>query len=256
VTAAVRPGHLHAIDVARLVTVVAVIGVHSTSILLPADDQTAGAVLMVLHTTREIFLLLSAFVLTYSAQGRVAARGPFWRHRLTLVAVPYAVWSAIYLLADGHLTGVGTVLEHYGRDLLTAGARYHLYFLLLTMQLYVVFPWMAGWLNRHRNLHRPILAASLGVQLLFTAGVHYRLPAPVPISTWLAQPGSWLPSYQLYVVAGVLAALHHQAVFDWLRSHSRLVALGTLTAAGVGLGTYLIDVHLVAMTPAGASEVF
>lgn len=255
-TAAVRPGHLHAIDVARVATVVAVIGVHSTSNLLPADDQTAGAVLMVLHTTREIFLLLSAFVLTYSAQGRVAARGPFWRHRLTLVAVPYAVWSAIYLLADGHLNGVGTVLERYGRDLLTAGARYHLYFLLLTMQLYVVFPWMAGWLNRHRNLHRPILGASLGLQLLFTAAVHYRLPAPAPISTWLANPGSWLPSYQLYVVAGVLAALHYQAVFDWLRSHQRLVALGALTAAGVGLGAYLIDVHLAAMSPARASEVF
>ena len=255
-TAVARPGHLHAIDVARVVTVVGVIGVHSTSILLPSSDQTAGAVLTVLHTNREVFLFLSAFVLTYSVHGRVAARRSFWRHRLALVAIPYAVWSAIYLLADGHLTGVGPVLARYGLDLLTAGARYHLYFLLLTMQLYVVFPWAVGWLNRHRHLHPRILIASLGFQLLFTAAIHYRLPAPAPVSTWLAHPGSWLPSYQLYVVAGVLAALHYQAVSEWLRGHPKLVASGAAAAAGVGLGAYLTDVHLMGMTPVRASEVF
>jgi peptidoglycan/LPS O-acetylase OafA/YrhL len=251
-----RPGHLHAVDVARVATVVGVIGVHATSILLPPSDQTAGAVLTVLHATREVFLLLSAFVLTYSARGRVTARRPFWRRRLALVAVPYVVWSAVYLLADGHLTGPGAVLARYARDLLTAGARYHLYFLLLTMQLYLIFPWVVGWLNRRRDLHRRILAASLGAQLLFTAAVHYRLPAPAPISTWLASPDSWLPSYQMYVVAGVLAALHYEAIFEWLRSHSRMVALGTAAAAAIGVGTYLIDVHLVGMTPLRASEVF
>ncbi len=251
-----RPGHLHALDVARVATVVGVIAVHSTSILLSTSDQTAGAVLTVLHATREVFLLLSAFVLTYSVRGRVVTRRQFWRRRLPLVAIPYVVWSAIYLLADGHLTGVGAVLERYGRDLLTAGARYQLYFLLLTMQLYVVFPWVVGWLSRRRDLHRRILAASLGFQLLFTAAVFYRLPAPPPISTWLGSPGSWLSSYQLYVVAGVLAALHYQALLEWLRSHSRLVALGGAATAVVGLVVYLIDVHLVGMTPVRASQVF
>lgn len=255
-TAIARPGHLHAVDVARVATVVGVIGVHSTSILLPAGDQAAGAVLTVLHTTREVFLLLSAFVLTYSVQGRVTAHGAFWRRRLALVAVPYLVWSAIYVVADGHLTGTGTVLGRYARDLLTGGARYHLYFLLLTMQLYVVFPWVVGWLNRRKDLHRRILSVSLGLQLLFTAAVHYRLPAPAPISTWLASPGSWLPSYQLYVVAGMLAALHHEAVFQWLRGHARLVGLATAATAAVGLGSYLIDVHLAGLTPVRASEVF
>jgi peptidoglycan/LPS O-acetylase OafA/YrhL len=255
-TAPTRPGHLHAVDMARVATVVGVIAVHSTSILLPTTDQTAGAVLTVLHTTREVFLLLSAFVLTYSVQGQVAFRRPFWRRRLPLVALPYAVWSAIYLLADGHLTSVSVVLDRYGRDLLTGGARYHLYFLLLTMQLYVVFPWLVSWLNRRPDLHRPILMASLALQLLFTAAVHYRLPAPAPLSAWLASPGSWLPSYQLYVVAGVLGALHHQAVFEWLRSHAASVAVGAAAAAGIGLGAYLIDVHLLGMTPLRASEVF
>jgi peptidoglycan/LPS O-acetylase OafA/YrhL len=255
-TALTRPGHLHAVDMARVATVVGVIAVHSTSILLPTSDQTAGAVLTVLHSTREVFLLLSAFVLTYSVQGRVASRRPFWRHRLALVALPYAVWSAVYLLADGHLTGVGAVLDRYCRDLLTGGARYHLYFLLLTMQLYVVFPWLVSWLNRRPDLHRPILLASLALQLLFTAAVHYRLPAPASLSAWLASPGSWLPSYQLYVVAGVLGALHHQAAFEWLRRHAALVAVGSAAAAAIGLGSYLVDVHLVGMTPLRASEVF
>jgi surface polysaccharide O-acyltransferase-like enzyme len=242
--------------VARVVTVVGVIAVHSTSILLPAGDQVAGAVLTVLHTTREVFVLLSAFVLAYSVRGRITARRPFWRRRLALVALPYAVWSAIYLLADGHLTGAGAVLSRYGRDLLTGGARYHLYFLLLTLQLYLIFPWVLGWLDRHRHLHQHILVASLGGQLLFTAAVHYRLPLPPPFSSWLASPGSWLPSYQLYVVAGALLALHYEAVFGWLRRHSRLVGLGAMAAAAAGLGSYLIDVHVMGLTALRASEVF
>jgi peptidoglycan/LPS O-acetylase OafA/YrhL len=255
-TAAARPGHLHAVDVARLVTVIGVIAVHSTSLLLPSSNETAGAVLTVLHSNREVFLLLSAFVLTYSVQGRVPARNRFWRRRLPLVAIPYAAWTAIYLLADGQLTGATAVLQRYARDLLTAGARYHLYFLLLSMQLYVVFPWLVGWFNRHANLHRPILIASLGLQLLFTAAVHYHFAAPAPISSWLASPGSWLPSYQLYVIAGVLAALHYQAVFEWLHNHQRVIALAAAAAIGAGLGAYVIDIRLMGTTPLGASEVF
>jgi peptidoglycan/LPS O-acetylase OafA/YrhL len=255
-TPAARPGHIHAVDVARLVTVIGVIAVHSTSLLLPSSNETAGAVLTVLHSNREVFLLLSAFVLTYSVQGRVPFRGPFWRRRLPLVAIPYAAWSAIYLLADGQLTGATAVLQRYARDLLTAGARYHLYFLLLTMQLYVVFPWLVAWFNRHPNLHRPILIASVGLQLLFTAAVHYHLTAPAPISSWLASPGSWLPSYQLYVIAGVLAALHYQVIFEWLHNHQRVVALAAAAAIGVGLGVYQVDLHLVGMTPLRGSEVF
>jgi peptidoglycan/LPS O-acetylase OafA/YrhL len=124
------------------------------------------------------------------------------------------------------------------------------------MQLYVVFPWLVAWFNRHPNLHRPIVITSLGLQLLFTAAVHYRLAAPAPISSWLASPGSWLPSYQLYVIAGVLAALHYQVIFEWLHNHQRVVALATAAAIDVGLGTFLIDIHLIGMTPLHASEVF
>ncbi len=255
-TSASDTRHLHAIDVARVATVVAVIGVHATSQLLPANDQGAGAILSVLHSSREVFLILSAFVLTYSARGRTPQARPFWRRRVPLVFVPYAVWSAIYLLADGHLAGAGTVVGRYARDLLTGGARYHLYFLLLTLQLYLVFPWILAWLGRHRQSHRRILLASVAFQVLFTTAILYRLRLPAPLSTWLAHPGSWLPSYQLYVVIGILAGLHWDQVLAWVRAHTRLIAGGAAAAVGFGAGAYLLDLHLAGMTVLQASQVF
>jgi peptidoglycan/LPS O-acetylase OafA/YrhL len=248
--------HLYGIDVVRVVTVVGVIAVHSTSLLLPSGDPAAAVVLRLLHSTREVFVLLSAFVLTYSAGGRRPALRPFWRRRFPLVLLPYAVWTLIYVLADGHLTGVGTVLGRLGLDLLSADARYQMYFLLLTFQLYLVYPWVVEWLRRQRRAHLPILIASSAFQLLFTAAAHYRVALPVPLSTWVAHPGTLLVSYQLYVVAGVLGALHFEALVHWLRGHPRAVAGGALAAAAFSVGTYFLDVRVVGMTVLRASEVF
>ncbi|MBO0730887.1 MAG: acyltransferase family protein, partial [Acidimicrobiaceae bacterium] len=86
------PRHLHALDVVRLVTFVTVIAVHSTSVLLPDTTVGAGAGVLLLHTSREIFVLLSAFVLCYSSRGRVTDRRRFWRRRFPLVLAPYVVW--------------------------------------------------------------------------------------------------------------------------------------------------------------------
>src|ERR1700722_4300090 len=105
--AASHAPHLYPLDVVRVLTVAGVIAVHSTSVLLPASSQSAGAALTVLHATREIFLMLSAFVLTYASRGAVPRAPAFWRRRVPLVAAPYTVWSAIYLLTGGHLTGIG-----------------------------------------------------------------------------------------------------------------------------------------------------
>ncbi len=250
-----RPGHLHAVDVVRLATVVGVIAVHTTSLTMPSSDVGAGAVLTLLHVTREVFVFLSAFVLAFSYRDRPLVRRTFWRRRYLLVVVPYVAWTVIYLLADGSLGSPVTLVVRLARDLVTGGARFHLYFLLVTFQLYAVFPWILAWVRRQR---RPvaILVASATFQLAFTAAIHYRLPLSGPPAAWLTHPGSWLPSYQLYVVTGILAALHLDALTEWAGRHRRAIAWPVLSAAACGLLSYGLDVGLIGMTPIRASEVF
>ncbi len=245
--------HLHDVDVVRFTTVLGVLCVHATSLMLPSTELS-GAALAVLHVTREVFLFLSAFVLAYSARLPLVARS-FWRRRFPLVVAPYVVWSAIYVLADGDLGSPVAVGARFCRDLLSGAARFHLYFLLLTFQLYVIFPWVRAWMAR-RPHHGRILIVALVWQVAFTAAIHYRLDLPAPISTWLAHPGTWLPSYVLYVVAGILAALHFDEVRDQVRRHRRMIGLGTLGVFGLGIISYELDIRLGHVSPLHAGEVF
>ncbi|MHB1534057.1 MAG: acyltransferase family protein [Acidimicrobiales bacterium] len=248
--------HLYAVDVFRFVVVGGVIAVHATSLIEPVGSVAANAVLVAFHVTREVFLGLSALVLTYSVRARVPRARAFWRRRIPLVLAPYVAWSAIYLVAAGDFGGVGAVAARFGLDLLSGAAKFHLYFLLVMLQLYLVFPPVLGWLLRHRRHHLHIFCTSLAFQLAFTALAHYRLRPWGPLDVWLAHPGSWLPSYQLWVVSGVLAALHLDQLTAWIVAHRRsigLIAAGAFAAGWVWFG---LDLALAGMSPLQASEVW
>jgi len=249
-------GHLYPVDVVRLVTVLGVISVHALAVGIGGNSTPAGLTQTFLHVTREVFLFLSAFVLSHSMKGRPRPANSFWRRRFPLVLAPYAVWSAVYLVADGSGSSVGGVLARYARDLIDAGARYHLYFLLLTFQLYLVFPSLYRWLTGRARREKVALAGTFVFQIAFTAAAHYRLPAPAPVREWFTHAGSWLPSYPFYVVAGVVAARHLGAIEAWVRSHTRTVILIVGAGAAVGLGGYLLDTGGLGMDPGRASEVF
>jgi peptidoglycan/LPS O-acetylase OafA/YrhL len=247
--------HLPAVDVVRFLTVLGVIVVHSTSLTNEAGSDATGGVLVVLHVTREVFLFLSAFVLAYSYRDRPQAAGAFWRRRYPLVVVPYAAWSVAYVLTGGHLGSPAHVMETIAVDLTDGGAHFHLYFLLLTLQLYLVFPALLHLLDRGRHLHVPLLVASAAFQLAFGAAVQFGWRPPV-LGEWIGHAGSWLPSYELYVVAGVIAALHFDAVTGWVRRHGRVVAGAFAASVGLGVASYLVDLTLLGYGPLRASEVF
>src|SRR6201999_1653030 len=92
--------HLHYIDLVRVLTVALVIAVHVLGQETLPATVTAGALLAVGHVSREVFFLLTAFVLTYTYRGKAPKPVPFWRKRFLYVGVPYLAWSLIYFLAD------------------------------------------------------------------------------------------------------------------------------------------------------------
>ena len=62
--------HLEAVDVVRVAMIAGVIAVHVLAYTTSPTDVTVGAVTALLHVNREVFFLLTAFVLTYSYAGR------------------------------------------------------------------------------------------------------------------------------------------------------------------------------------------
>jgi peptidoglycan/LPS O-acetylase OafA/YrhL len=252
-----RPRHLEAVDVVRALTVVGVIAVHSIPLTSQAGSLPAGAATIVLHVNREVFFLLTAFVLTYSLGARRLRLGSFYARRYSLVVTPYVAWTLIYFCFNGELHSPAlTALHRLADELATGSARFHLYFLLVTMQIYLVFPLLLWLVRATRGHHRLVFALSLAMQLGFVTAVHYRLPLPGPLGAWAQYPDTALPSYQLYVVTGALAADHLDELTAWVRRNGGAVAAACVCAVLLSEVSYLRDIYAGGLAPLDASQVF
>jgi peptidoglycan/LPS O-acetylase OafA/YrhL len=255
-----RP-HVIAFDPIRLIIMVFVVSVHTLAFGGGQVTVVLGAFTTVFHTSRELFFLLTALVLTYNYGHRRKVRWlTFWRRRYWLVVPAYVAWSAIYFAADGHWPGsAGTVATTFWHDLFTAGARYHLYFLLVTMQVYALFPVLRWVLRKTEGHHLALFLAACAYQLALTAAIQHHPVHSGPLAGWLNEAGQgiWLESYVLYIVGGALAGWH----FDQLRAftvrHASAAAIGLSAGVGVvaGVGMYFAELAGGA-SPGTASAVF
>jgi peptidoglycan/LPS O-acetylase OafA/YrhL len=259
--AAARPRrpHVVAFDLIRLVIMVFVVGVHTLAFGGGQVTVVLGAFTTVFHTSRELFFLLTALVLTYN----YGHRGPirwlkFWRRRYWLVVPAYVAWTLIYYAADG--PGRGPFPAAVWGDLLHASARYHLYFLLVTMQMYALFPVLRWVLRKTAGHHVALFAAACAYQLALTAALQHYPVRSGPLVGWLnaAGSGTWLESYLLYVVGGALAGWHFDQICEFTRRYARASIVALVAGFGVvaGVGTYLAEIYLGGATPAAASAVF
>jgi poly(3-hydroxybutyrate) depolymerase/peptidoglycan/LPS O-acetylase OafA/YrhL len=256
-----RP-HIIAFDLIRLIIMVFVVSVHTLAFAGGAVTMSIGAVTTVFHTSRELFLMLTALVLTYNYGQRDRLKvAKFWRRRFWLVLPAYVTWSAIYYAADGRTRGAfPTAFLH---DLENAGARYHLYFLLVSMQIYLLFPVIRWVLRKTERYHAWLFAAALAYQLWLTIGLHYKVGRSGSglIAQFLngAGQGYWVDTYVLYVVAGALAGWHFAELRAFTDRHlgsGRRIAAVTAAGVAAGIGVYLIEIEVFGATPGNASAVF
>jgi len=253
-----RGPHVVAFDLIRLVIMAFVVGVHTLAFGGGQVTVALGAVTTIFHTSRELFFLLTALVLTYNYGHRGQVHWlRFWRRRYWLVVPAYVAWSLIYYAFDG--PGRGPFPAAFWQDLLHAGARYHMYFLLVTMQVYLLFPVLRWMLRTTAGHHVALFAAACVYQLALTAALQHHLVRTGPLALWLNGAGSgvWLDSYVLYVVAGALAGWHFEQICAFTRRHASARSVSLVAGIGVvaGLGAYFAEIYLGA-SPAAASAVF
>ncbi len=238
---------------------------HALLLFAPAASVAVGATLLVTHVTRFAFMFISAAMLVYAyprlARTEVAA---FWRRRLIAVGVPYVAWTCVYFLLDslpiGSLPsqlrpGPGLVADPFASagnfiHLLLTGY-FQLYYLLILMEFYLVYPAFLWLLRVTAGRHRMLLTGSLALELLMTTFVHWQL-----LPAWLRGGGAnkELWNYQLYLIAGGLLAWHYEHVDAWLRERWRQVVGGTVAAGALAEIWYLASQHQFAAVD--ASEPF
>jgi peptidoglycan/LPS O-acetylase OafA/YrhL len=220
----------------RVLTFACVIAVHTVSTVNPLDSVPAGSVVMLLHFTREAFFVLTAFVLMHRYAAAGPAVLPFWRRRFLLVGVPYVVWTVIYTGLQQVPVPVSDPVATLVRNLLTGTGWFHLYFLLVSLQFYLVFPAFRWLLRATRGHHAWLLAASAALQVALDVVLH-GLDSPYA--------GSVFVSYPFFLVLGGVVAMHRDRVDAWIRTHTRAVVAAFVVTGVAAEGWYQLTVPAV-----------
>ncbi|WP_396288525.1 acyltransferase [Curtobacterium sp. KT1] len=245
-TAAGKPRHLYEVDVLRILTFACVIGVHTTSHTAASDDVGLNALLALLHFTRLVFFSLTAFVLVYSYTLRPRPMAQFWPKRFLLVGVPYLAWSFVYvgsswLLSSTRRGDVPDLVRTLAEGIVTGTSWYHLYFLLVTMQVYLLLPVIVWLVRKTRGHHLTTLVVALVVQLVVFAGYKY-FPSS---DAWLhGYQKQFFFSYVFFIVSGAIAADHADAFLRFIRVHRRAVPWAFAGVGGLTLGVWALQVAL------------
>src|SRR3984893_2320265 len=221
------------VDAMRPIKQAGVVSTHSILFFAPAAATVgSGAALLLLHVSREGFFFISACMLTY-AYADLRLRDPgglrrFYRRRIVSVVIPYLCWNLIYfcyLLPRAHYASVGQALGHLAW--IVAIGYYQLYFLLVIMQFYLVFPLVLMLLRRTRGHHGLVIAGAAATQVTMSIVTHWQL-LPALMQKYAQQDAL---SYLLYLVGGSVVAFHLDEVHAWVVRHARLILFLTGVAA-------------------------
>jgi peptidoglycan/LPS O-acetylase OafA/YrhL len=250
--------HLYELDVVRALTMVGVVGVHTISWTTNPASDSAGALTILLHFTRESFFTLMAFVLIFSYRQRPVTWRTFWAKRFPFVVTPYLAWTAIYLgITNGFWQqSHENQIRQFDTAALNGTAWYHLYFLLVTLQIYLLFPLILLLVQSTRRHHVAVVATSLVVQLAAMSLAQYWTGHRGEIGQWLwNHKNSLVISYQFFVVLGAVAACHVEELLTFFRSHQRGIWAGITATLALTIGWYTVGLFI-GEAPLVSSAVF
>jgi peptidoglycan/LPS O-acetylase OafA/YrhL len=246
---------LDQVDAMRPIKQAGVISTHAVLYFAPAAASVgSGAALLLLHVSREGFFFISACMLTYAYMDlkRSGLRRFYWR-RFVSVGIPYLCWNIVYFLwslRDTTYATAGDALRQIWQLIETG--YYQLYFLLVIMQFYLVFPLVLMLLKKTRGHHGLVLAAAAAAQVAVSICLHWDLFPAVMVEHGQRDALSYL----LYLIGGCVVAFHLQDVHDWVVRHTRLVVLGTIAAAIVAEAIYFLAARGVTSVLGSGSDPF
>jgi peptidoglycan/LPS O-acetylase OafA/YrhL len=242
---------IYELDIVRAFAILAVLLIHATSD--GTVDLSAGSRAHVLFIAVNklsnfavpVFFLLSGLVLFYRYfddwSGRQALA--FYRKRLQYILVPYLIWSLFYYLFNGWLQHPDRLkfnLPEFLEELKWADTGYHLYFMIIILQFYAIFPLMVTLARSFRWFARGLVWVGIVVQAGTYIYNHWIGEIP-HLSTLCIQ------YFAAYCIGGAIG-IRYGAFKEWLNRNIWWVAcLGTalgfmlaglfeLSAFGLDLG--------------------
>jgi peptidoglycan/LPS O-acetylase OafA/YrhL len=239
------------IDAMRPIKQAAVISTHALIFFAPLATSTAVVgLVMVTRFSREAFLFVSACMLAYSYKDtKKVALNHYVRRRFLSIGVPYLTWTVIYFLFISltNIKGAPYSSANHGNLFTVSGFHlfvhllltgyYHLYYLLVIGEFYVLFPLLLKFIRRFSKWHAQIMVVAVVWQIVFGVMVssnYFGFSITGYLQTRL------ITSYAVYIIGGVIVALHLDEVHQWICDKARWIVAFTLVSAfGAEVLSYL-----------------
>ncbi len=260
-----RRPHVYELDLLRAVTALAVVGVHTLSFTVGLNQTEGGmevqnAVVTALHFTREVFMFVTAFALVYVYYHRPFQLKGFWVKRGIGVLLPYVAWTLIYTWFDAPSQSLLSFVRTSLINIVSGNAAFQLYYILLTIQLYILFPVFLAFLKRVAHYPWRVLIVSFIVQLvilyadyeLFRVGTW----GTTPVGKFIVQyQDRFILFYQFFFILGGITALYLPQVRAMMLRYSRWIVGSAVLGLVALLMNYVIQVRVLQESAALATVV-
>ena len=194
-------------DFIRAAAALSIIAIHITANYVYVS-RAAYYINQLVRFAVPIFILISGLLLFASNTDYKGVRGyfAFLGKRLKRIFIPYIIWSFIYIIYSlrSDLGSIwfdkGAFLLDSARKLLYGSAHAHLYFVIIMIQLYLLFPLLSYLMKRWCRL---VLALSFLVTLYYQTGVYLYLMGLVKFPYFLLPNYMFFPTWIFYFVFGM-----------------------------------------------------
>lgn len=195
------------LDFARVIAMVSVIVIHVTSTYVNYNSNIVVLGMNIAFILNQLsrfavplFILLSGVSLGLS-KFHVGV-WQFLSNRMIKIGFPYLLWSMIYIIYNIHSDMSTWSFGFCLKTILLGQAAPHLYFIIIIMQLYVLFPFLKRWVKScpYESLLVSFII-SYGIQKLF-----YFLKFDLNLIPRFIHPYLWIlfPTWLFYFVMGLI----------------------------------------------------
>ena len=196
---------LYEYDYLKAFCALSVILIHITALYI--DHSRPGYYLnQLVRYAVPMFIVISGALLQVSQQNKKMTYGSFLTRRFNKILIPYLIWTAVYMLyslrnsLDTVSADVPGFLLDLGKRILLGTGYSHLYFVIIILQLYLLFPLLKKGLEKSPEI---MLGSCLILTLAFQTGVYLHLQQILVLPRFFIPYYIFFPTWVFYFVFGM-----------------------------------------------------